>query len=629
MALKIGQSKSSHWRFDLGDLRMTAGSEDGWYTFRSEEQRGPLPFEQLSHEAQTGTLLKSDFVWRKGFEEWQPAESIAGLFAQAEEISAAPEDRPSRQAATPTGPAPTNSAMAGPPPVPPKQSNYFLRHWRGELSLPVSYWVNGVLGKFAVVAVSLAAPLLLIGAPESPFRSFLSLTVLIAAIIVISIWQLVGIWRSATGHPKRGGRRFWARAAQCMVIFGGFNVAMQLVQGFGPLWAEAARMAIGGDTQFEAARITVLRDGTEIAFEGGINHGALDELTRILDATPNIKTIHLTSGGGRIAEGRRIGAEIARRGLDTFVHTECSSACTAAFLGGKRRWLAKDARLGFHTPDIPGVTGELRASLVADEEQALLKSGLPTWFVGKVLSTSPDDIWYPSTTELRTANVITDIANPDDFATPTSSTPAIREDSIRELLKSPPYSAIREIDPLTFDELAGSMYASARQGKPAREIISEARASMLAAVGKHGWRVSDPAAVHYLSRLHRQLIRLRADDPKACAAIMNPETMDWPADLEVRFPEEFADDHEALAELFLSTKGMNERRLSESQIYDLFAEIMKDLNAETLFFPDEKAPLGNADYAPFCGSTIALLEGALSLPQARQADFARYLIAEE
>jgi hypothetical protein len=74
---------------------------------------------------------------------------------------------------------------------------------------------------------------------------------------------------------------------------------------------------------------------------------------------------------------------------------------------------------------------------------------------------------------------------------------------------------------------------------------------------------------------------------------------------------------------------MNERRLSESQIYELFAEIMKDLNAETLFFPDEKATLGNADYAPFCASTISLLEGALSLPQARQADFARYLIAEE
>lgn len=73
---------------------MTAGSDDGWYTFRSEEQRGPLPFEQLSRDAAAGILLKSDFVWRKGFEEWHPAASIAGLFPPAEEISAIPEDPP-------------------------------------------------------------------------------------------------------------------------------------------------------------------------------------------------------------------------------------------------------------------------------------------------------------------------------------------------------------------------------------------------------------------------------------------------------------------------------------------------------------------------------------------------------
>ena len=26
-----------------------------------------------------------------------------------------------------------------------KSRNYFLRHWRGELSLPVTYWINNIL----------------------------------------------------------------------------------------------------------------------------------------------------------------------------------------------------------------------------------------------------------------------------------------------------------------------------------------------------------------------------------------------------------------------------------------------------------------------------------------------------
>jgi hypothetical protein len=28
---------------------------------------------------------------------------------------------------------------------PPASSSYFARHWRGELSLPKSYWLNGAL----------------------------------------------------------------------------------------------------------------------------------------------------------------------------------------------------------------------------------------------------------------------------------------------------------------------------------------------------------------------------------------------------------------------------------------------------------------------------------------------------
>ena len=35
------------------------------------------------------------------------------------------------------------------PPFP----NYFVRHWRGGLSLPVAYWLNGFLGNIAVLLI--------------------------------------------------------------------------------------------------------------------------------------------------------------------------------------------------------------------------------------------------------------------------------------------------------------------------------------------------------------------------------------------------------------------------------------------------------------------------------------------
>ena len=38
--------------------------------------------------------------------------------------------------------------------APKKSSNYFARHWRGELSLGVSYWVDGILGTLLITAAT-------------------------------------------------------------------------------------------------------------------------------------------------------------------------------------------------------------------------------------------------------------------------------------------------------------------------------------------------------------------------------------------------------------------------------------------------------------------------------------------
>ena len=60
-----------------------------------------------------------------------------------------------RQAATPASSqgAQSNASASEPPPLP-ERSNYLVRHWRGELPLPVSYWVNGILGGVLVAILS-------------------------------------------------------------------------------------------------------------------------------------------------------------------------------------------------------------------------------------------------------------------------------------------------------------------------------------------------------------------------------------------------------------------------------------------------------------------------------------------
>jgi hypothetical protein len=96
------------------------------------------------------------------------------------------------------------------------RANYLSRHWRGDLSLPVSYWVNGcLLGIGNLVGI-----LLVLHYPSRSITFAISVYVVVVLTWAIQVWQLVGIWRSAKKHTDRGGWSFWARTAQVTAICG-------------------------------------------------------------------------------------------------------------------------------------------------------------------------------------------------------------------------------------------------------------------------------------------------------------------------------------------------------------------------------------------------------------------------
>ena len=79
---------------------------------------------------------------------------------------------------------------------------YVLTHWRGEQSLAQSYWINTFILTFAVYL-----GLLLVEGPLSrlPIHTVLKLSyVLIAALLTLTVWQLVGLWRSASNTTASG-----------------------------------------------------------------------------------------------------------------------------------------------------------------------------------------------------------------------------------------------------------------------------------------------------------------------------------------------------------------------------------------------------------------------------------------
>jgi hypothetical protein len=87
--------------------------------------------------------------------------------------------------------------------IPPRRVSYVTRHWRGELSLGQSFWINGMPVCAALAAVS--AYVEMHPNQNDPMDVLAS----VGAAFAVYIWSIVGIWRAANNHKRRTGSRFW------------------------------------------------------------------------------------------------------------------------------------------------------------------------------------------------------------------------------------------------------------------------------------------------------------------------------------------------------------------------------------------------------------------------------------
>jgi hypothetical protein len=83
----------------------------------------------------------------------------------------------------------------------PRKKSYLMRHWRGELSLPVSYWINGSL---VTIGFSLALAIVswdnfVSKSPKVYSTTIICFWVLLA---LATVWQCLGIWRSANNYLR-------------------------------------------------------------------------------------------------------------------------------------------------------------------------------------------------------------------------------------------------------------------------------------------------------------------------------------------------------------------------------------------------------------------------------------------
>lgn len=318
-----------------------------------------------------------------------------------------------------------------PPPLPkPPAQNFIARHWRGELSLPRSYWINHLLLGIGVgLAFGALAAAINLSAVEQPVWWLISLGLTWSVVTLFTIWGATGVWRAATAY-RRAGKRFWGVTAKVTIALGALNLVYSLLfvaipQGLGIV------EIVAGDARLASHQFKVLNNGTMLDFSGGISFGTAKEFETMLKAMDNVRTVRLNSNGGRIAEAQKIADLIRARGLSTYVTHQCASACTIMFLGGKQRHLHVTARLGFHQPYFRGMTANEQRIAIAREQARLQKFGLSNAFAERANAASPWGMWFPDQSELLREHVVTSIYTPPPpkpvaSATPVQSAPAAR-----------------------------------------------------------------------------------------------------------------------------------------------------------------------------------------------------------
>ena len=85
--------------------------------------------------------------------------------------------------------------------------NFFVKFWNGDLSLPMSYWLVGIVFGL-VVGFSIGMISYAMGMPEAAIN-FL--------ILPWAIYSTVGIWRSS---DKYKGPKFWAVLTKILIVIG-------------------------------------------------------------------------------------------------------------------------------------------------------------------------------------------------------------------------------------------------------------------------------------------------------------------------------------------------------------------------------------------------------------------------
>jgi hypothetical protein len=287
--------------------------------------------------------------------------------------------------------------------------SYIARHWRGEQGLAWSFWVNFLALR---IVIFLGQDALL--PDEGKDYSTMPLVVLGLLIlfhIVVFLWQIVGVLRAGEVFLKDTGSQAAVWGAQIALIAAFWLTASYSLAAWQTILPalEEENYLIRMDREHRSRYAITTVDNDTLLIDGLMELGITKALTKVLAPGHPYRTVILNSVGGNVYEARGLARLFRENGIATRVEDSCSSACTAAFIGGTKRSLGKGAKLGFHQYRIDANYSLVNVNPIEEQarDRALFEaSNVSPWFLDRMFHRESHDMWYPHHTELIRAGVV-------------------------------------------------------------------------------------------------------------------------------------------------------------------------------------------------------------------------------
>jgi hypothetical protein len=302
-----------------------------------------------------------------------------------------------------------------------KPHNYFVRQWRGELSLPISFWTNGVL----LTVIAFIINRMVAARPEVP----VTIQVFVPALVIcFYVWSYVGIWRAA-GRRTPAGADGWGWSARIATLLW---IGFMVIIGFWAYFLGTVSPNLRGNAYQPATSLaTNIRSGVDergthyLILDGPIVPGDPERFAEaIFEANSRgyrLDALRLNSPGGPVWEAMAMAVMVRWvENMATLVPKDgkCESSCFGILAAGYRKYVdpASDpTQIGVHSVyEIISHRGAGGAPVLFWKEKGdttiwavrrLKGLGVPDSIIGKIVTTPPDHMTYLTIEDLQQMGV--------------------------------------------------------------------------------------------------------------------------------------------------------------------------------------------------------------------------------